>query len=96
MAVFIGLATWTDQGIKTVGNSGDRYDAFKAMVEKHGGKVHSVFMTMGAYDLVVTYELPTDEAAAQIALALGAGGNIRTVTLKAFPEDDYKRLTAGI
>ena len=96
MPVFIGLATWTDEGIKTVRESGCRYDAFKAMVEKHGGKVHSVFMTMGDYDLVVTYELPSDEAAAQIALTLGASGNVRTVTLKAFPEDDYKRLTAAV
>jgi len=66
------------------------------MVEKHGGKVHSVFMTMGDYELVVTYELPSDEAAAQSALTLGASGNVRTVTLKAFPEDDYKRLTAAV
>ena len=96
MPMFIGLATWTDQGIKTVGDSGARYDAFKAMVELHGGEVHSVFVTMGVYDLGVTDELANDEAATPITLSLGAGANIRTVTLKAFPEDDYKRLTAGI
>jgi uncharacterized protein with GYD domain len=94
MAVFLGSASWTDQGIKTVGDAGHRYDAFT--VGTHGGKVHSVFVTMGAYNLGVTDELPSDEAATQIALSLGAGANIRTVTRTAFPEDDYKRLTAGI
>jgi uncharacterized protein with GYD domain len=96
MPTYIGLANWTDQGIKNAKDSGARYDAFKAMVEAKGGKVHSVFMTMGAYDLVVTYDLPSDDAAAEIALKLGASGSVRTQTLKAFDEASYRRLTAGI
>jgi len=95
MSTYIGLASWTDQGIKNVKNSGARFDAFRSLVEQKGGRVHSVYMTMGAYDLVVTYELPDDDAAAEVALKLAAGGNVRTQTLKAFPEADYRRLTAA-
>ena len=96
MPTYIGLASWTDQGIKGVKDSGKRFDAFKALVEGKGGKVHSLYMTMGAVDMVVTYELPSDEAAAEVALKLGAGGNIRTQTLKAFDEAAYRKLTAGV
>jgi uncharacterized protein with GYD domain len=96
MPTYIGLANWTDQGIKGVKDSGARFDAFKAMVESKGGHVHSVFMTMGAYDLVVTYDLPSDDVAAEVALKLGASGSIRTQTLKAFDEATYKRLTAAV
>jgi uncharacterized protein with GYD domain len=96
MPIFITLSNWTDQGIKTVKDSGQRYGAFKALVESKGGKVLSFYMTMGAVDLVVTYELPSDEAAAEVALKIGAGGNVRTQTLKAFDEATYRKLTAGV
>lgn len=96
MPTYIGLVNWTEQGIKAVRDSGKRYDAFKALVEGKGGKVHSLYMTMGTYDIVATYELPSDEAAAEVALKLGSGGNVRTQTLKAFDEAAFRKLTGGV
>ncbi len=96
MPTYIGLVNWTEQGIRAVRDSGKRYDAFKLLVEGKGGKVHSLFMTMGAYDIVATYELPSDEAAAEVALKLGSGGNVRTQTLKAFDEAAFRKLTGGV
>lgn len=96
MPTYIAFGNWTEQGIKAVKDSGKRYDAFKALVEGKGGKVHSLYMTMGAVDLVVTYELPSDEAAAEVALKLGSGGNVRTQTLKAFDEAAFRKLTGGV
>jgi uncharacterized protein with GYD domain len=96
MPTYIGLVNWTDQGIKAVKDSGKRYDAFKALVEGKGGKVHSIYMTMGAYDIVASYDLPSDEAAAEVALKLGSGGNVRTQTLKAFDEAAFRKLTGSV
>ncbi len=96
MPTYIGLANWTDQGIKNVKESAARYDAFKALVEDRGGHVRSFFMTMGAFDLIITYDLPSDDAAAEVALKLGASGNVRTQTLKAFDESAYRRLTSAV
>lgn len=96
MPTYIALVNWTEQGIKAVKDSGKRYDAFKALVEGKGGKVHSLYMTMGAVDLVATYELPSDEAAAEVALKLGSGGNVRTQTLKAFDEAAFRKLTGSV
>jgi uncharacterized protein with GYD domain len=96
MPHYVILTNWTDQGIRAVKDSAARYDAFKDMVRQHGGREHSAFMTMGAYDLVVICELPSDEDMAQIALKLAAGGNVRTQTMKAFSEADYRRITAAI
>jgi uncharacterized protein with GYD domain len=39
---------------------------------------------MGEYDYVGIAEAPSDEVAMGFLLALGAGGNVRTTTLKAF------------
>jgi uncharacterized protein with GYD domain len=42
--------------------------------------------------MVVILQAPADEAVARIALALGAAGNVRTTTLKAFSEAEYRQI----
>lgn len=51
---------------------------------------------VGEYDLVGIIEAPDDETYARIALALGALGSIRTTTLKALTEDEYRRIVASL
>jgi uncharacterized protein with GYD domain len=96
MASYIMLTNWTEQGIRNVKDSPARLDAAKQLCKKHGAEIKQVFMTMGAYDLVVLVEAPGDEAVAKVALALGAAGNIRTTTLKAFSEAEYRQLTSSV
>jgi uncharacterized protein with GYD domain len=60
---------------------------------KHGAEIKQLFMTMGAHDLVLVVEATGDEAVAKVALVLGAAGNIRTTTMKAFSEAEYRELT---
>ena len=43
---------------------------------------------MGPYDAVVVADAPSDEAAARAVLTLGSGGNIRTLTMRAFTEEE--------
>jgi uncharacterized protein with GYD domain len=96
MATYIMLANWTEQGIRNVKDSPGRLDAARQLCKKHGAEIKQVFMTMGSYDLVVMVEAPGDEAVAKVALALGAAGNIRTTTLKAFNEAEYRQLTGSL
>jgi len=53
-----------------------------------GGKIHSIFLAMGEYDLVTISEMLNGEACATLMPALGAQDNIRTKTMKAFTEDE--------
>jgi len=92
---YIVLANWTDQGIRTVRQSPERLDAFKALCEKHGAKVRNFHMTMGEHDMVLHIDAPDDETMARIALGVAQGGNIRSTTLPAFDEAAYRQLTAG-
>ncbi len=96
MATYIMLANWTEQGIRNVKELPKRLDAAKQLCKKHGAEIKQVFMTMGSYDLVLVVEAPGDEAVAKIALATGAGGNIRTTTMKAFSEAEYRQLTGSV
>ena len=96
MARYIQLLNWTDQGVKNVKDSANRLDAAKALAKKMGCEIREFYMTVGTYDMVVTAEAPNDETFAKFALTLAMGGNIRTTTLKAFPEDAYRKIIGGL
>jgi uncharacterized protein with GYD domain len=49
-------------------------------------------MTLGLYDLVIILDMPNNDKQAAFALKLGSSGNVRSTTLKAFPEEDYRRI----
>jgi uncharacterized protein with GYD domain len=51
---------------------------------------------MGDYDIVAIYEAPDDAVAARFSLQLGMLGNIRTRTLKAFPEAAYREIISSL
>lgn len=85
MPHYIILFNFTDQGIRNVKDTIKRAEAFKAAVEKAGGKFVSEYYTFGKYDIVTTVEAPDDETMMSIMLATGSLGNVRSETLKAFP-----------
>ena len=96
MPTYISLMTYTDKGIHAVRVSPRRLDAAKAMLEEMGGTFRDFFMTMGQHDLVLIYEAPDDAISARFQLLLGAQGNVRTVTMKAFPEAAYREIIASL
>jgi uncharacterized protein with GYD domain len=51
---------------------------------------------MGDPDLTAIYEAPDDAVAARFTLMLGMLGNVRTKTLKAFPEDAYRAIVNSL
>jgi uncharacterized protein with GYD domain len=95
MATFIHLISFTDQGIRNVKDSPDRFEAYKAMAEKLGGKVKGVYYTMGHYDMLVILEA-ADEMAMTAILKVGSLGNVRTETLRGFSLEEMKKIIAKI
>jgi uncharacterized protein with GYD domain len=55
-----------------------------------------VYYTMGQHDFVVTVELPNDESAMSVLLALGVKGNARTTTLKAFSLSEAEKVVSKL
>lgn len=96
MAAYIALANWTDQGARNVGDSPKRVDAAKKLLADMGGSVRAFYMTIGQYDMVLIYEAPDDAVAAHFTLKLAQQGNVRTQTLKAFPEQAYREIVASL
>ena len=96
MARYILLMNWTDQGIKNVRESPGRLDAGRAVAKKMGCEIREFYMTAGASDMVAMVEAPDDATLAKFNLTLAMGGNVRTTTLKAFPEDAYRKIIGGL
>ena len=96
MPTYLVLVNWTDQGIRAVKESPRRLDATKKAIEVAGGRMLGFYLTMGRYDEVLIVEGPSDEVAATLALSAGSEGNVRTETLKAFPEAEYRDIIARI
>jgi uncharacterized protein with GYD domain len=96
MTTYIMLANLTDAGIKNAKDSPRRLDSTKQLLKDMGGEIKSFFLTMGEYDFVAVYEAPDDAVAARFCLQVGSLGNIRTKTLKAFPERAYREIIASL
>jgi len=90
------LLNWTDQGIKNVKESPKRLDAARKVAKEMGGDIKAVYLTQGTVDLVLVVEMPSDEKVAGLVLKLGSYGNVRTTTLKAYPEDEYRRIIGSL
>jgi uncharacterized protein with GYD domain len=53
-------------------------------------------MTMGGYDMVAHLEATDDATVARFVLNLSGAGNVRTQTLKAFSEDEYRKILGAL
>jgi uncharacterized protein with GYD domain len=96
MTTYILMINWTDQGIKNVRDSPKRLDAAKKSLEAMGGSFKDFYLTMGEFDMVAVCEAPDDAVFARFVMTLSMGGNLRTKTLKAFPEPAYRELIATL
>jgi uncharacterized protein with GYD domain len=96
MPTYIALLNWTNQGISKVGASAKRLDAGRKAFKKAGIEMKDVYLTMGRYDLVCVIEAPDDETYAKAILGLGSQGNVSTETLKAFSEDEFRKIIGSL
>ena len=96
MATYLIQEQWTDQGIRSVKESAKRVDLGKKKLKEMGGEIKAFYLTMGTYDMLAIVEVPNDETLARHLLWLGSQGNVRTHTVKAFTEDEYRKIAGGV
>jgi uncharacterized protein with GYD domain len=96
MPTYISLIKYTQQGVENMKDSPARLEEAKQAFRAMGGELKAFYLTMGQYDAVVVSEGPDDETATKLAIAIGARGAIRTETLRAFTEDEYREIIASL
>lgn len=96
MSAYIVLANFTEQGIKNVKDTVNRARAAGQAAQAVGGRFIGVWWTLGPYDLVAVIEAPDDETATRLMLGTAMQGNVRTVTMRAFSEDEMQGIVTGL
>jgi len=96
MPTYISLLRYTQQGIADAKGGPARLDAAKEGFRRAGGELKAFYLTMGQYDAVAIADLPDDTVAARVVLGISAQGNLRSETLKAFSEAEYRKIIASL
>ncbi|SPD67504.1 GYD family protein (plasmid) [Cupriavidus taiwanensis] len=92
MTRYIVLASFTDQGIRAVKDTTKRAAAVREMGARFGVQMKDIYWTLGKYDIVLTVEAQDDASMTAFGLAVGALGNVRTQTLRAFNVDEMQEI----
>ena len=96
MATYISLLSYTDKGAEKIKESPARVDASRKLFQSMGAELKEFYLVMGQYDAVVVSEAPDDATVAKLLLVVGAQGNVKTETLRAFTEDEFRKVIASL
>jgi uncharacterized protein with GYD domain len=87
------LANYAPHAAKGLMQGSDREAAVKALFESVGGTMASLMFTRGAYDVVVSGEVPNQAAGMGLALAVRASGSLSDMVV--LEELDMKSVLAA-
>jgi uncharacterized protein with GYD domain len=88
MATYITVGNFTDQGIRGVRDTTKRAAAVREAAKKSDVTVKEIYWTMGQFDVIAIFDAPDDASMSAVALAMGAAGNVRGQTLRAYSREE--------
>lgn len=88
MNTYLIMGKFTEQGIKNVKETTKRANRFQEIAGECGVKVKEIMWLMGDYDVINIVETEDEKNLAALLLRVGAWGNVKTTTYKAFSKDD--------
>jgi uncharacterized protein with GYD domain len=94
--LFIVSMNWTDQGIRSVKDSPKRAQAARDLGKKMGVDIKEVYLTSGDSDVVAIVDAANGDSMAKFAMAVGAQGNIRTRTARAWTQSEMQKLISEL
>lgn len=96
MPTYITLLRYTQQGMEEIKDSPKRLERARAAIQKAGGQLKAFYLTIGRFDALAVVEAPNDETYTTWALTVGSAGAVHTETLKAFTEEEYRKIIAAV
>jgi uncharacterized protein with GYD domain len=79
MSLFMSQFSYTAEAWQALTkNPEDRAKAVRALLEKLGAKLHSLYYSFGEYDGVVIYEAPDESTATAFILAATSPGHLKS------------------
>jgi uncharacterized protein with GYD domain len=92
MSTFFLFGKYSSHALQ--GISEDRTKQTKTLIEKFGGKLISVYVMLGAYDLVLIVELPGIDEAMKISILLNKLSDIAFSTAPAIPVEKFDQMAS--
>jgi uncharacterized protein with GYD domain len=92
MATYVVLVNFTDQGVRYIRQTTERAKGLVNAAAKLSIEIKNIYWTMGAYDAIFTAEAADDETIAAFVASMGALGNIRTQTMRAFSAEEMSKI----
>jgi uncharacterized protein with GYD domain len=96
MPTFIIAMNWTEQGIRNLKEAPKRAAAAREMGKKLGVEIKQLYLTNGQFDLVSIVESASGDNVAKFCMQIGALGNVRTRTVRAWSENEYMKLISEL
>jgi uncharacterized protein with GYD domain len=96
MATYVVLVNFTDQGVRYIRQTTERAKGLINAAAKLSIKIKDIYWTMGNYDAVFMAEATDDETMTAFAASMGALGNIRTQTMRAFSAEEMNEIIRKI
>lgn len=94
--LFICSVNWTDQGIRNVKDAPKRAQAARDLAKKIGVDMKELYLTSGDTDMVAILETTNGDNVAKFAMAIGASGNVRTRTARAWTQSEMQKLISEL
>ncbi len=95
MSKYLFVGSYTQAGIQGVLKDGGtgRRKAVAALAESVGGSLETIYWGFGTDDFYVTADLPSHEAAAALAMTVGAAGSVSISTTVLMTAEDIDAAT---
>jgi len=96
MQTYIIMANYTQKGIESIRQSPERLEASKVAFQAMGADIKAFYLTTGDFDMIIVVEVPDDITLAKLVLSIGSRGAVRTKTLRAYTESEYRQIIDAI
>ncbi len=85
MPVYVMLGNLTHAAFDMLDTIDERDKKAAQIIESLGGKMLSLYYTLGQYDFVVIFEMPSKEMLVKFLTIVGKFGTVRTETMETIP-----------
>ena len=96
MSMYMLLCNYTEQAVRNMKEMPKRREAAREKAKKLGVEIKAAYLALGAHDLIIHVEAPDDVTIARFVLSLAAMGNMRTTTVRCFPEAEFEKIIGGL
>ncbi|CAI8977825.1 putative GYD family protein [Pseudomonas sp. IT-P253] len=93
---YISLMKLTPKGLAELHDSPSRRAMSESRVARQGGRSLAFYATLGEYDFVQVFEMPSNQAMMQYVLTARRDGYVEPLVLPAFSHEDFDRILANL